>query len=53
MKLFYNDILVYEVMSNMSLSVDDVLSLMNFNEADFIAKHGFDDIDYNDFYVVG
>ncbi len=53
MKLFYGDILVYEVMSNRSLSVDDILSMMDFNESDFIAKHGFDDIDYNDFYVVG
>lgn len=48
-KIFYEDILIGEVMTNRSLTVDEALDLISFNEQAFIAEHGFDDIDYNDF----
>jgi excisionase family DNA binding protein len=50
-KLFYEDILVGEIMTNNSLSVDEALNLLDFNEQKFIEDNGFDDIDYNDFRI--
>ncbi|GER73449.1 hypothetical protein [Weizmannia acidilactici] len=49
MKVFYEDILVGEVLTNRSLMVDEALELIGFDEEKFIADNGFDDIDYNDF----
>ncbi|MBO0961431.1 helix-turn-helix domain-containing protein [Neobacillus sp. MM2021_6] len=51
-KVFYEDILVGEVMTNRSLSVDEALDLIGFNEEKFITDNRFDDIDYNDFKLV-
>ncbi len=48
----YEDILVGEVLTNRSLTVDEALELINFNEEKFITDNGFDDIDYNDFRLV-
>lgn len=48
-KVMYEDILVGEVYTNRSLSVDEALDLIGFDEAKFIEEQGFDDIDYNDF----
>lgn len=48
-KLYYEDILVGEVLTNRSLTVDEALEAIGFNEAKFIEEQGFDDIDYNDF----
>lgn len=48
----YEDILVGEVLTNRSLTVDEALELINFNEEKFIADNGFDGIDYNDFRLV-
>lgn len=48
-KLYYEDILVTEITTNRSLSVDEVLEQIEFNEQEFIEHHNFDDIDYNDF----
>lgn len=48
-KVMYEDILVGEVHTNRSLSVDEALNLIGFDEAKFIEQNGFDDIDYNDF----
>lgn len=50
-KVMYENILVGEVYTNRSLSVDEALNLIDFNEAKFIEENGFDDIDYNDFWL--
>jgi len=49
MQVFYEDILVGEVLTNRSLTVDEALELIGFDEEKFIADNGFDGIDYNDF----
>ena len=48
-KVFYGEIMVGEVATNRSISVDEALKLIGFDEQAFIAEHGFDDIDYNEF----
>lgn len=50
-KVFYEDILVGEVLTNRSLTVEEALEAIGFNEAKFIEEQGFDDIDPNDFRV--
>jgi len=35
--------------TNRSITVDEALDLIGFNEEQFIDEQGFDDIDYNDF----
>lgn len=49
MKVYYEDILVGEVITNRSMTVNEALELIGFNEQEFITEQGFDDIDYNDF----
>lgn len=49
MKIFYEDVLVGEVVTNKSLTVSEALELVNFNEDAFLAEQGWDAIDYNDF----
>lgn len=51
-KVIYEDILVGEVLANRSLSVEEALNLIDFNEEQFLADNGFDEIDYNDFTLV-
>lgn len=51
-KVMYEDILVGEVLTNQSLTVDEALNLIGFDEAKFLEDNGFDDIDYNDFKLV-
>ncbi|MEC1714775.1 helix-turn-helix domain-containing protein [Schinkia azotoformans] len=51
-KVMYEDILVGEILTNRSLTVDEALDLIDFNEEKFIIDNGFDDIDYNDFSLV-
>ena len=48
-KIYYEDILVGEVLTNRSLTVDEALELIEFDEQKFISNNGFDDINYNDF----
>ncbi|MFU1796954.1 hypothetical protein ACM1RC_24035 [Paenibacillus azoreducens] len=48
-KIYYEDILVGEVVTNQSLTVDQALELIGFDEEKFISEQGFDGIDYNDF----
>lgn len=52
MKVFYEDILVGEVLTNQSMTVDQALGFINFDEQAFIEANGFDDIDYNEFRLV-
>lgn len=49
MKIYYENILVGSITTNRSMSVDEALELIGFNEQEFIQANGFDDIDYNDF----
>lgn len=49
MKVFYEEILVGTIVTNRSMTVDEALELIGFNEESFIAENGFDDIDYNEF----
>jgi len=51
-KVMYEDILVGEILTDRSLSVDEALELIGFDEEKFVSEHGFDDIDYNDFELV-
>lgn len=51
-KVMYENILVGEVYTNRSLSVDEALELIGFDEAKFLAEQGFDGIDYNDFKLI-
>lgn len=51
-KIMYENIVVGKIYTNRGLTIDEALSLIDFNENDFINVHGFDDIDYNDFYFV-
>ncbi|MBU8855294.1 hypothetical protein [Bacillus safensis] len=49
MKIYYEDLLVGEVLTNQYLTIDQALELIEFDEEKFISEHGFDDIDYNEF----
>lgn len=51
-KIYYDDILVGEVLTNQSLTIEEALKLIEFDEQEFIKEHSFDDIDYNDFRIV-
>lgn len=51
-KIYYDDILVGEVLTNQSLTVEEALELIEFDEQEFIKEQSFDDIDYNDFRLV-
>lgn len=51
-KVMYEDVLVGEVLTNRSLTVDEALELIDFDEESFLAEQGWDDIDYNDFKLV-
>ena len=52
MKVFYEEILVGEVMTNRSMNVDEVLEMIGFDEDKFLQENGFDEVDYNDFKLV-
>ena len=51
-KVFYEEILVGEVVTNKSMTVEEALEAIEFNEEKFVEENGFDDIDYNDFKLV-
>ena len=48
-KVYYEDILVGEVLTNRSLTVEEALEAIGFDEEKFKADNGFDDINPNDF----
>jgi len=52
MTVFYEEILVGEVVTNRSMSVDEALEMISFDEEKFLQDNGFDDIDYNVFRLV-
>lgn len=49
MRVYYGQIFVGEVVTNRSMTVDEALKIIGFDEERFIEDNGFDDIDYNDF----
>lgn len=51
-KVFYEDVLVGEVTTNRSLTVEEALDLIGFDEQEFLDEQGWDDIDYNEFRLV-
>ena len=51
-KVYYGDILLGTVTTNQSLTVDQALNLLEFDEKAFLTQNGFDDIDYDTFKLV-
>ncbi|MNJ76314.1 hypothetical protein D3C77_735710 [compost metagenome] len=49
MKIYYENVLIGEVVTNRSMTVDEALELVDFNEEKFLAEQGWDNLDYNDF----
>lgn len=49
--IYYEDIEVGEVMTNRSLTIDEALELIGFDEEKFLNEQGFEAIDYNDFKI--
>lgn len=52
--LYYDggvEIFVGEVLTNQSLTIDEMLDLVSFDESEFKRDHGIEEIDYNEFYV--
>jgi hypothetical protein len=52
MKVFYEDILVGEILTNRSMTVEEALELVGYDEEEFLKEHGFDDVDPNEFKMV-
>lgn len=53
-KIYYTsfDYYVGEVLTNHSLTLDDMLNLINFNEEEFKNKHSIYNINYEDFFII-
>lgn len=51
-KIMYEDVLVGEIMTNRSLTVDEALEVIGFDEKKFLDEQGWDGIDYNEFKLV-
>ncbi|WP_171056251.1 hypothetical protein [Paenibacillus sinopodophylli] len=49
MKIYYEDVLVGEVLTNRSMTVTEALAAIGFDEEAFLTTQGWDDIDYNEF----
>lgn len=49
MKVMYGEVIVGEVMTNRSLTVDEALELIDFDEQKFLDERGWDAVDYNEF----
>lgn len=46
MKLYYETILLGEIMTNQSLTVDEALNCLDINMNEFASKHGWEDWDW-------
>lgn len=51
-KVFYEDILIGEVVTVRSLTLEQALDKVAFDQEKFIEAHGFEAIDYDDFRLV-
>lgn len=49
MRIYYGDILVGELINNRSITIDEALEIVGFDEDAFMLEHGFDNLDYNEF----
>ena|SRR5699024_884422 len=49
--IYYNDILIGELVNNRSITLEELLELVGFNEEEFKEEHGVDEIDPSRFYV--
>lgn len=47
MKLYYNDLLITEVITNHSISIDEILDFCEIDMNEFARLNGFDDWDYD------
>ena len=49
--IYYDDILVGELVNNRSITLEELLELVGFNEEEFKDDHDLESIDYDCFYV--
>src|SRR5699024_2570787 len=49
--IYYNDILIGELVNNRSITLEEMLELVEFNEEEFKDVHDLESIDYDCFYV--
>src|SRR5699024_7434435 len=50
-KIFYENIFISDIITNKSLTIEEMLELIGFDEEAFKAKHGFEALDPADFNV--
>lgn len=48
-KVYYEDILIGEVLTNRSLTVEEALDAIGFDAEKFVEEQGWEGIDYNEF----
>jgi len=48
-KVMYGEVVVGEVMTNGSMTVEEALELIDFDEQKFLDEQGWDAVDYNEF----
>src|SRR5699024_5800236 len=51
-KIFYENIFISDLITNKSMTIDEMLELTDFDEQAFKAKHGFEALDPSDFRAV-
>lgn len=49
MRIYYEDNFIGELLNNRSITIDEALELIGFDEESFKQAQGFDQIDYNEF----
>lgn len=51
MKIYYEDIFISDFHSNRSMTIENMLKQIEFDEQAFKKEYGFDEIDYNQFKI--
>src|SRR5690625_7646015 len=51
-KIFYENIFISDIITNKSLTIEEMLELTDFDEQAFKAKHGFESLDPADFSAI-
>src|SRR5699024_7641246 len=51
-KIFYKNIFINDIITNKSLTIDEMLELIDFDEQAFRDEHGFEVLDPSDFRAV-
>lgn len=49
MRIYYNDILVAELINNRSITIDEALEIVGFDEDKFKEDNEIENLDYNEF----